>query len=147
MPYEHVFASSPNISAMAMFDFYQPAYYYIPQAAFPFEKKLIRQWLGCDGVSIDDMVYTILTETGHTVNQEDVWAIPPDDLEQPRTRQVFASFDANQRKTFGICPKSEEVSKIPDDLFDEDDDLALNPAEPDMCVFEADDYTLEEMDE
>ena len=42
MPYEHVFTSTPNISAMAMFDLYQPLYYFMPQADFPFEKKLIR---------------------------------------------------------------------------------------------------------
>ena len=40
-PYEHIFASTPNISVMAMFDFSQPMYYYMPQAEFPFEKKLI----------------------------------------------------------------------------------------------------------
>ena len=40
-PYEHVFASTPDISAMAMLDFYQPVYYYMPQADFPFKKELI----------------------------------------------------------------------------------------------------------
>ena len=41
MPYEHVFALTPDISAMAMFDFDQSIYYYTLQADFPFEKKLI----------------------------------------------------------------------------------------------------------
>ena len=67
MPYEHGFSSKPNISAMAMFDFYQPVYYYMPQADFPFKKKLIGQWPGHDDLSIDDMAYTILTEAGCTV--------------------------------------------------------------------------------
>ena len=44
-------------------------------------------------------------------------------------------------------PKSEEFPKIPDDLFDEDDDIALDPAKPDMHASEADDYTLDELDE
>ena len=43
-------------------------------------------------------------------------------------------------------PKSEEFPKIQDDLFDEDDDKVLDPAEPDMCAYEADDYTPEELD-
>ena len=71
---------------MAMFDFYQPVYYYMPQAEFPFKKKLIRQQLGHDDISIDDMAYTILIETGCTVTLKDVWAIHPDDLTLPRTR-------------------------------------------------------------
>ena len=40
-PYEHVFASTPNISAMAVFDYYQLVYYNMPQADFPFKNKLI----------------------------------------------------------------------------------------------------------
>ena len=41
-PYEHVCVLTPDISAMPMFDFSQPVYYYMPQADFLFEKKLIR---------------------------------------------------------------------------------------------------------
>ena len=37
--------------------------------------------------------------------------------------------------------------EIPDDLFDEDDDTTVGPAEPDMCAYEANDYTLEDLDE
>ena len=43
-------------------------------------------------------------------------------------------------------PESEEFPKIPDDLFDEDDDEVLDPAKPDMHAYEADDYTPEELD-
>ena len=43
-------------------------------------------------------------------------------------------------------PRSEEFSKTPDDLFDEDDDIALGPVEPDMHTIKADDYTPEELD-
>ena len=44
-------------------------------------------------------------------------------------------------------PKSEEFPKIPNDLFDEEeDDEALDLAKPDMHAYKDVDYTLEELD-
>ena len=79
------------------------------------------------------MAYTILTEAGCTVTQKDVWAILPHDLMQPRTRQLLETFDAViNEKLSESSPESEEFPKILGDLFDEDDNEALDPAEPDM---------------
>ena len=83
-----------------------------------------------------------------TVTPKDVWALPPNDLAQSRTRQLLEAFDAMiKEKLLESSPKSEEFPIIPDGLFDEDDDEALDPAEPDMCAYKADNYTLEELDE
>ena len=44
-------------------------------------------------------------------------------------------------------PNSEEFPKIPNDLFNgEEDDEALDLAKPDMHAYKANDYTLEELD-
>ena len=50
------------------------------------------------------------------------------------------------------CPelfslKSEEFPKTLNDLFNEDDSVALDQVKQDMHAFEADSYTLEELDE
>ena len=56
---------------------------------------------------------------------------------------MLEAFDAVIKEN----PESEEFPKIPDDLFDDEEDVALHPPKPDMHAFEADDYTLEELDE
>ena len=93
------------------------------------------------------MAYTILTEPGCTVTQKDVWAILPDNLVQPGTRQLLEAFDAMiKEKYLESSPKSEEFPKIPGDLLDQDENEALDPAEQDMHAYEADDYTPEKLD-
>ena len=66
---------------------------------------------------------------------------------QPRTKLSLEAFDAAvKEKLSESSSKSGEFPKIPDDLFNEDGDKGLDPAKPDMHAYEADDYTLEELD-
>ena len=67
---------------------------------------------------------------------------------QPGTRQSLEAFDAAIKKKLSeSSPKSEEFPKMPDDLFDEDDDKALDPAKSDIHAYKSRDNTLEELDE
>jgi hypothetical protein len=43
---EYVEGSTPDISSYAMFDWYQPVYYYNPVIGYPHEKKVIGRLLG-----------------------------------------------------------------------------------------------------
>ena len=71
-PFEHVVGSTPDISPLAMLQFYQPVYYRTPTSQFPFEKKLIGRWLGLADDCMDDMAYEILTHEGNHVTRKDV---------------------------------------------------------------------------
>jgi hypothetical protein len=44
-PTEFVFGSTPDVSAYAMFNWYQLIWYHEPEAQFPYEKKVMGQWI------------------------------------------------------------------------------------------------------
>ena len=94
-PFEHVLGSTPDISPMALFDFYQPVYYYTPSHDFPHERKCIGRWLGLADDCIDDMAFNVLTEKGRVIVRKDVWAIPDDDMKNPTIRQQLEVYDGS----------------------------------------------------
>ena len=72
----------------------------------------------------------------------------PDNVVQSGTRKSLEAFDAViKQQLLQSPPEYKEFPKIPDDLFNEDHNEVLEPAEPDMCAYQADDYTPEESDE
>lgn len=144
-PYEYVVGTTPDISPLALFDFYQPVYYRMPHVDFPYEKKLIGRWLGLAESSTDDMAYYILGASGRIITRKDVWALSQDDLATPDIVKQLETFD----KSHEIILQNDAIEELelPDhDLFDEPDD-EIELAEPGAAPLEADDYTPEELDE
>ena len=154
-PFEHVLGSTPDISPMALFDFYQPVYYYTPSHDFPHERKCIGRWLGLADDCIDDMAFNVLTEKGRVIVRKDVWAIPDDDMKNPTIRQQLEVYDGLIKTLLvDTSPSSDEDTANvspdpPDDFFGEDESESLFPAalDSDTPLPDADDYTPEELDE
>ena len=145
-PFEHVIGSTPDISPLAMFQFYQPVYYRMPMAQFPFEKRLIGRWLGLADDCTDDMAYEILTQEGNHVTRKDVWAIPEDDLKNPTIHQQLLDYDTAIQTQMKEPPSDGTTgSDPPPDLFDEGE--LLEPLFPEAEALESDAYTPEELDE
>ena len=46
VPVEYVHGYTPDISAYALFDWYEYVYFYEPNADFPDERKVLERWLG-----------------------------------------------------------------------------------------------------
>ena len=148
-PFEYVIGSTPDISSLAMFDFYEVVYYLMPVTEYPFEKKLIGRWLGLADNCTDDMAYVILTESGSTIIRKSVWGIPEDERKttvfQDRLQKVN---DAINARLADKSRENEEFPLPPTYLFegDEEDDI-IEPVAPELEPPDADDYTPEELDE
>jgi len=152
-PYEHVTGSTPDISPIALFDFWQPVYYYMPVAEFPYEKKLIGRWLGKADNSTDDMANIVLAQSGQTLIRKDVWAIPDDEFKTPAIQARVTEYDTVIKQKLDVSgDASQETFPLPrKDLFseaEEDDGTAnVQPADESASVPEADDTTPELFDE
>ena len=152
-PFENIHGTTPEISPYSLFDWYEPVSYWDPQNQFPFEKKRFGRWLGVAEVSTDVMAFYVLTETGKVVVRKDVWALPQEEMKEPDNIAELSRVDAAIKAKIGDSLKDKEMDSDllqdhpapPDDLF-EDDDEAIEPAEPDSAREEADDYTPEAFD-
>ena len=150
VPAAHVGVSTPDISALAMFDFNQLVYYYSPKVAYPFEKKTIGRWIGVATNSTDDMAYTILPKSAIPITRKDVWALTEDDLKNPVIMAEIAAYDEEILLHLGPNDSTNEATSNefpqPDLDWDENDDVQL-PYDSEAESLEADDYTPEAMDE
>jgi hypothetical protein len=140
--------STPDISAYALFDFYQPVWYYTPTASFPHHKKVIGRWLGVAETCTDDLAYYILPPSCQLKIRKDVWAITADELAIPSVQAELAALDQHANsQLLGSAPDGDSTFPKPDwDVLShgEDED---EPFDPDQVKHEADDYTPKELDE
>ena len=60
VPEAHISGCTPDISPMALFDYWQVIYYHTPVADFPFQKKTIGRWLGTARDCTDKMSFIIV---------------------------------------------------------------------------------------
>jgi hypothetical protein len=67
VPVEYVHGYTPDISAYALFDWYEYVYFYEPTAEIPHERKVLGRWLGVAESSTDIMACYVLTGTGKVV--------------------------------------------------------------------------------
>ena len=67
---EFVLGSTPDISAYAMFNWYQLVWYHEPEAQFPYEKKVMGRWIGTSDSCMDLMAYSIVTQSGRVHHAE-----------------------------------------------------------------------------
>lgn len=121
-PMEHVEGSTPDISAHALFDFYETVYYYTPTATFPFEKKTLGKWLGVAYNATDDLAYTILTGTERVVVRKSVWAIPEEDRNTDAFVADLLELDSSIERRYGDDTLTRQAIS--------DDDFAMMPSPP-----------------
>ena len=144
---ENVKGSTPDISAYAMFDWYQLIWYYTPVAEFPHQKKTIGRWLGVAENCTDDLAYTILPKSCKVVVRKDVWAVTKDELADPIIQAEIAEVDKLiQERLSPTGDASLEDLPLPDyDVFAEDSEM--EPFDEEAVKPEADEFTPEAYDE
>jgi hypothetical protein len=145
-PEEIMTGSTPDISSMIMFDWYQPVYYWTPTVEFPNERKLIGRWLGIAESCVDEMAYYVLTHKGNVVTRKSVWGLTADELRDPVIGKNIASFDISVRIL--LEPKPVKTDDLPpNDVLHPGDDETLQVTVDDNGHPEFHSVTPEELDE
>jgi len=143
---EHVTGSTPDISPLALFDFWQPVYFLMPVEAYPHEKKVIGRWLRVAKDCTDEMAFVVLPISGVPITRKSVWAIPDDDLKNPVIAARLADYDTAINEWLkpmeGRKPSDESFPDPPKFLFEGDEEEPLE-GDPE----EDPEYTPEELDE
>ena len=150
--FEHVTGSTPDISPLALFDYWEPVQYLMPIEAYPYEKKHIGRWLGLAHNCTDDMAYVVLPISGIPMTRKDVWALSEDELKTPAIAARLASYDIAIKEKLGDDSDQTDVDAahfpaIPSELFEGDNEEDLEPFDPKEQAMDADEYTPEELDE
>ena len=152
-PAEFVLGSTPDISAYAMFDWYEPVWFYEPAAEFPHEKIALGRWLGVSDSAADIMAYFVIKENGEVVTRKSVWGVSEDEMQLDSTKEKLKALDSGIKSKIGDSLKDSEIDpifgeafgEVPEYLFDEEE-LEVEPVEPELLAPEADDYTSEAYD-
>jgi Reverse transcriptase (RNA-dependent DNA polymerase) len=145
-PTEYVEGSTPDISAYAMFDWYQPVFYLTPVIDYPHERKCIGRWLGVAEECTDEMAFTILAGKGKVIVRKSVWAISDDEMAQPSIKEKLAKFDESIKLAYDHnWPVSSDVDGS--DILNSSEDKTESPAAAEDSSLELHNYTHEEMDE
>lgn len=154
-PTAHQTGRIDDISAWAMFDWYQPVWYWTPTKDFPHDKKEMGRWIGVDEDCIAPLAFLVLTESGEVMTRKDVWAVTDDEMAQPLIKERLQRFDESIKKKMGdgvkdkdLDPRLADVVNPPetdDWIFDEEEDL--EPMDPGFVKPEADDSTPEQYDQ
>ena len=150
--FEHVTGSTPDISPLALFDYWEPVQYLMPIEAYPYEKKHIGRWLGLAHNCTDDMAYVVLPISGIPMTRKDVWALSEDELKTPAIAARLASYDIAIKEKLGDDSDQTDVDAahfpaIPSELFEGDNEEDLEPFDPKEQAMDADEYMPEELDE
>ena len=155
--FEHVTGSTPDISPLALFDFWEPVQFLMPVEDYPYEKKHIGRWLGIASNCTDDMAYIVLPKSGIPITRKDVWGLSEDELKTPAIAARLVEYDRAIKERLGDdveipLPKEgdafdEYFPPVPSELFEGDNDEGLEPFDPDEQKMDADEYTPAELDE
>ena len=128
-PTEAVLGPTPDISAYAMFDYFQTVKYYTPTAHFPFQKVVLGKFLGVCEVSIDELTFYVLTDSGRVVQRKSVWALTDD--EEKIMEIEINNLGVLIAQKIGDSLEEDEVDEsaratlptIPEELYDTGDDV------------------------
>ena len=145
-PEEFISGSTPDISAFAMFDWYQPVYYWTPTVEFPNERKLLGRWLGIAESCTDDMAFSILTKSGNVIIRKSIWGLTNEELRDPTITRRLKELDDSINHRIGD-DTVDTAPPDPDDVLHpgEDEGLELPPNQGGSL--ELHDVTPEELDE
>ena len=149
-PYEHVHGSTPDISAYALFSWYEPVFYLDPASSFPEEKKDVGLWLGIEESCVDIMAHRILNVNGEVVVRKSVWALSPDDLALPAIQEKITDVKETAMRKCGDQLSDDQIPngrnmrimEPPEGLFEEED-LLDEPEQPELCARDIEDIEEE----
>jgi hypothetical protein len=99
-PTEYVEGSTLDISSYAMFDWYQPIYYYNPVIGYSQEKKVIGGWLDVAEDCNNVMAYVVSAGKGKVFIWKSVWGIPDEDLAQASIKEKLDTFDLGVKSAY-----------------------------------------------
>ena len=155
MPTEFVLGSTPDLLAYAMFDQYQPVWYHKPEAQFPYEKKVMGQWIGTADSCMDLMAYSIVTRSGRVIMQKSVWGVTEEELLTDAVKQQLTSLDEAMNLRIGnqikddkaTCKTGYKLDEILEGLFDDEEEFIAEWIKPTLSTPKADEYTSEAYNE
>lgn len=124
VPEEALTGSTPDISALALFDWYQAVYYWTPTAGFPEDKKLLGRFLGLADSCVDELAYNILTDSCKIIIRKSVWALTEDELKNPAVIERLQHMDDAIKSKLGPSSSPVEVELPERDIFSTIDDEA-----------------------
>jgi hypothetical protein len=149
-PYEAVLGNTPDISSLAIFNFYEPVWYIEQNSEFPHPKRKLGRWLG-EAYDIGQaMCYWVLTTSG-PIARSTVQPIPPEYLSTNEAKDELEALDKALVAKYGDPIKSEKAEydvNVPDREAAEDSIIPLfDPIEPEAAMPEADLWDTEAYDE
>jgi hypothetical protein len=101
VPETHMNGSTPDISALILFDWYHLVYYLTSNISFLMDKKFVGRFLGIAETCVDEMAFYILTDNGDVIIRKNVWAIPDDKLKQPGANAKVLEMERMLKERFG----------------------------------------------
>ena len=154
-PEEQVTGDTPDISAYAMFGWYELVWYLDPSKDFPNEKKMLGRWLGVSESSIDVMAYYILTKTGKVIVRKSIWAVNSDESGTDAYKSDLADLTEAIKQKIGDSIPDDELDPdlipdfpgFPEGLFEDEDEPNVDIAEGETAAYDMGDVTPEQYDE
>ena len=146
---------TPDISAYAMFGWYEPVWYLDPSKDFPNETKMLGWWLGVSESSIDVMAYYILTKTGKVIVRKSIWAVNSDESGTDAYKSDLSDLTEAIKQKIGDSISDDELDPdlipdfpgFPEGLFEEEDEPNVEVAEGETAAYDVGDVTPEQYDE
>ena len=145
-PTEYVEGSTPDISSYALFDWYQPVYFWNPTVEFPAERKVIGRWIGVAEQCTDQMAYLVITNKSQVLIRKSVWAIPDTELKHHHTKSKIEKMDSSINTSNITEPVLHNMVEEGDILYPVREDTA-EPSEREGPALELHGSTPEELDE
>jgi hypothetical protein len=100
-PYEIVLGTTPDISSLIDYDFYEPVWYYDEVSTFPAPKRLLARWLGEAHSVGQAMCYYILPPSGIPIARSSVQPVSPEERQTDNVIQELAMLDDSIKNKFG----------------------------------------------
>jgi hypothetical protein len=139
VPETHMNGSTPDISALVLFDWYHLVYYLTPNTSFLTDKKFVWRFLGIAETCVDEMAFYILTENGDVIIHKNIWAIPDDKLKQPGANAKVLNMErmlkerfGDTMSTFAASLSKKDIINCTDDVQDEEYDGSLKEPTPEL---------------
>jgi hypothetical protein len=116
-PYEMIMGSTPDISSLIDYDFYEPIWYYDELSNFPEPKRKMARWLGETHNIGQAMNYYILPLSGIPIVRSSIQAITPEERLKDAFKNELKKLDAAIHNKYPI----ENPDNIPDYFSHEQD--------------------------
>jgi hypothetical protein len=133
--------NTPDILEYPQFDWYQYVWRHDPAVQFPGDTNKLGWWISVAHDVGNPMTFWVLP----------VWSLTDDEKADPLVQAQMADLDASIHEKIGDSISEKEIDvaivglfpHVPDNVFLQDLEDKLEPAEPDSTMPESDDYTPE----